>query len=306
MDYESLKEKLNLSDKDIEKIEMAKEKIKFNPILLILLGVSVVLFLLTLIDISGLTVVSGIVIGIFMILTGYNYAAKRGEYNDIVKEIVITNLFKSEFEHVNYNPEQGFDKKYIDSLELIAKGNTYESNDLLMASYKGVGFSQADVHIQQVTSNGKTTTTTTYFKGRWIVVDFIKNFEGNHQVRSNGSFFKNKKPGQFFGRKLDLLKFESVEFNNMFTSYTSDQKEAYYLITPHMMEKMTQFRDYVNCEVNYGFIDNKLHLAIYNNTNAFEVGGRDVDEQFIQNVLYEMDLIKRVIDELDLDVDLYK
>lgn len=302
-------EQYNLSEKDIQKIEKAKENIKFNPILLVVSIISVVLSVFSFTTLGTMNALFIITIPIALIssiaLMGMYFSKKRIFVNQ-VKEILVTKIFETEFTHVSYLPSQGFDNGFIDDTEMYDRGNTYSSNDLLSASYKGIGFMQADVNIQNVTSNGKTTTTTTYFKGRWIVCDFIKNFDGYHQIRSNGSFFNNKKPRKFFGTKTKEIDFESVDFNKKFSCYTNDEKEAYYLITPEYMEKMTNFQEFVNCEVVYGFINNKLHIAIYNNQNAFEMSGTTVSDDFINSVIYDMKLIKDVIDGLALDVDIFK
>ena len=157
-------------------------------------------------------------------------------------------------------------------------GNRFFSGDLLSATYKNVGFLQSDVLIQQVTSNGKTTTTTTLFKGRWIVCDFIKNFNSYHHPK----------------------------FNDNFTTYTADHREAYYLINPGYMERIDNLTTYINSEVVYGFIDNKLHVAIFNNQDAFEVKGNRLDEDFIKRIEDDIKLITLIIDELDLELDIFK
>lgn len=307
MELERYKDEFNLTEKDIKKITEAKAEVKVNPIFLVITIIGVVIFLASLASQGGMAFVLGIpLILIPGAITIGMYMSKSRVYKDTIKEVLITKMFEKEFEHVNYSPTQGLDQDFIDDTEMYDKGNTYSSNDLLTASYKGIGFMQADVNIQNVTSNGKTTTTTTYFKGRWIVCDFIKNFDGYHQVRSNGSFFANKKPRKFFGTKTKAIDFESVEFNKRFSTYTNDEKEAFYLITPDYMAKMINFRDYVNCEVVYGFINNRLHIAIYNNHNAFEMSGSNITDQFINSIKYDIELIKDVINNLDLDVDIFK
>lgn len=302
-------EQYNLSEKDIQKIEKAKENIKFNPTLLVVSIISVVLSVFSFTTLGTMNALFIITIPIALISSialMEMYFSKKRIFVNQVKEILVTKIFETEFTHVSYLPSQGFDNGFIDDTEMYDRGNTYSSNDLLSANYKGIGFMQADVNIQNVTSNGKTTTTTTYFKGRWIVCDFIKNFDGYHQIRSNGSFFNNKKPRKFFGTKTKEIDFESVDFNKKFSCYTNDEKEAYYLITPEYMEKMTNFQEFVNCEVVYGFINNKLYIAIYNNQNAFEMSGTTISDDFINSVIYDMKLIKDVIDGLALDVDIFK
>lgn len=300
-------QKLNLSDDEVLLLKETKQKVKVSKPLLGLLG-----FFLFLMIVSRGTqpalAISIILTIIDVVIIFALYIKAENKYNLLTKQLVVSKLFKQHFDNVVYEPEKGFEEDYIDSLELVDNGNEYESNDLLSGTYKGINFEQADVDIVQVTSNGKTTTRTTLFEGRWIIVDFIKNFNGYHQVRSNGSFFKNSKPRSLFfeKHKTNKVKFESNKFNEQFSCFSNNNQEAYYLITPNMMEKMSEFTDYVNCEVNFGFINNQLHVAIDNRVNAFEVNGKDINESFIRQIEYEMELIKKVIDELDLEVDIFK
>lgn len=302
---EDIVKKLNLSTDEISSINEAKNKVKLSKPLLIALAFSLIVFIMSYsYRFMFLPLTVSIII---IVIISLKYTKAHNIYNMLVKEIVVNKLFKQNFDNVVYNPIAGFEEAYIEDLEMISSGNIYSSNDLVSGTYKGVNFKQADVLIQTETSNGKTTTVTTNFEGRWIIVDFIKNFNGYHQVRSNGAFFANRKPGKFFGKhKTKAIKFENVEFNKQFSSYTDQEAEAFYLITPQMMEKLTMFKVYMNCEVVYGFIDNKLHVAIYNDRNAFEVDGRDVDMNFINDIQRDINLIKKVIDELDLDIDIFK
>ena len=301
-----LQKRLNLSDKDIEVIKKEQSDVVFNK--------SIIIMIIVVLAISSiLQLISGapyFLVGIFIIIILtfigiYLYYKEKKEFSLAVKDIIINGLFTEAFEKVLYQPEKGLSESFIKNTGLYPMGNRFYSDDLLSASYKGVGFFQSDVLIQQVTSNGKTTTTTTLFKGRWIVCDFIKNFNGQHQIRSNG-FFKNRKPFRFFNDSLDKFQFEDQQFNDDFTTYTTDQSEAYYLINPSYMEKIKYMTNYIGAEVVYGFIDNKLHVAIFNNEDAFEVKGKSIDESFVTRIENDINLIKLIIDGLDLDLDIFK
>lgn len=302
----NLQERLNLSDKDVDTIKKEQADVVFNSKIIIAM---VIVFVTSLI-IQGITKQPFFFIGMFfvvilLIFGIFLYHKEKKEFTLIVKDLIIKGLFQEKFSNVIYQPEKGLSEDYIKNAGLYPMGNRFSSDDLLSATYKNVGFLQSDVLIQNVTSNGKTTTTTTYFKGRWIVVDFIKEFDGYHQIRSN-SFFKNKKPFKLFGDVLEEFEFEDQKFNDDFTTYTSDQREAYYLINPGYMQRIDNLTNYINEQVVFGFTEKKLHVAIYNNENAFEIKGNHLDEAFVTRIEEDMELIKLIIDELDLELDIFK
>ncbi|NLC55001.1 MAG: DUF3137 domain-containing protein [Erysipelothrix sp.] len=302
----NLQKRLNLSDEQKLKIEKEQADVVFNHKIIIAI---VVIFFISLIA-QAITkkpfIFSGLFFIVVLLIAGIIlYERERKEFSLIVKDVIIRGLFQEQFKNVVYQPEKGLSEAFIKESGLYQMGNRFYSDDLLSATYKDVGFIQSDVLIQQVTSNGKTTTTTTLFKGRWLVCDFIKNFEGYHQIRANG-FFKNKKPFRFFGDTLSEFEFEDQTFNDNYTTYTSDKREAYYLINPGYMQRIDNLSNFINKEVVYGFLNNKLHVAIYNNEDAFELKGNKINEDFVKRIDADIELIKLIIDELDLELDIFK
>lgn len=303
-----LQKRLNLSDQEIEQIKKEQADVVFNKIILLISAVALTISLTAYFVFQEIGIfISGIVVIVILMGIGiYAYDKESKEFSQIVKDTIVKGLFKEEFTEVIYQPEKGFDESFISDTEMYSTGNRYYTDDLLSANYKGVGFMQADILMQQVTSNGKTTTTTTLFHGRWFICDFIKDFNGYHQIRSNGGFFKNTKPFNWFGTKTKKFEFEGKAFTNKFTAYTTDEQEAFYLINPGYMERLEKFVDYINEEIVFGFIDNKLHVAIYNNKDAFELKGKNLDQAFVDNIEEDIKLIKLIIDELDLELDIFK
>lgn len=301
-----LAKRLNLSDKEVSQIKKEQADVVFNRKIAISIGVVILVSLILQSLYDEPVILFGLFIVAFLLVIGLIlYYKEKQEFSEIVKDIIIRGLFEEQFSHVTYQPDKGLNEKFIKETGLYPLGNRFYSDDLLTASYKNVGFMQSDVFIQQVTSNGKTTTTVTLFKGRWIMCDFIKNFDGYHQIRSNG-FFKNKKPFKFFDDKLKEFKFENNRFNDTFTTYTSDRQEAFYLINPGYMERIEKLTDYINQEVVFGFVDNKLHVAIFNNEDAFEIKDVNIDDDFVKDIENDIELIKLIIDELDLELDIFK
>ena len=302
----NLQERLNLSDQEVAQIKKEQSEVVFNNKILIAIAIVLVITFIAQGYFDWPIVIVGIFISIILLIKGiYDYNKEKNEFSEIVKDILVRGLFKEEFDKVVYQPDKGFDPKFLYATGLYPQGNRYSTDDLLAANYKGVGFMQADVLMQQVTQTGKTTTTTTLFHGRWFICDFIKDFDGNHQIRTN-RIFKNSKPFWSSAEKTKKFEFESPKFNEQFTAYTNNPQEAFYLINPGYMNKLEEFVNYINEEVVFGFIDNKLHVAIFNNKDAFELKGNRIDQDWVDSIDDDINLIKFIIDDLDLELDIFK
>ena len=114
----------------------------------------------------------------------------------------------------------------------------YHSNDYISAKYKEINFECADVHIEEEyrDSDGDTSYTT-IFKGQWFIFDFNKNFKANIQICEKS--FRGTKRGVFFSNEVyEKVKMEDVDFNSMFKIYAENELDAFYILTPNMMEKI--------------------------------------------------------------------
>lgn len=255
---------------------------------------------------SNLMVLAIVVWVAVMIFIGVKAYDKYKILKQFMKENVVQRILEKHFNQVQYRPEEGFEQEFIRNTEMIQMGNIYSSNDYLSGEYNGVTFSQSDVTIKDRRRSGKHTYTVTLFQGRWLVYQFNKKFDGYLQLRDTEKsiFGKNKKPYSFFSvlPEMNHLTFENDQFNEAFTAYSSNPHEAYYLITPHFMEKILKLDKKIDCQVIFGFINNELHVACYNGENAFEVATEEVNQQTIKKVEDDLQLIKDIIDYLDIDV----
>jgi len=229
---------------------------------------------------------------------------KEGSYNSKVKEFFVVDIFQRYFDEVKF-ASGGFKRDFIRSSELIGLANVFSSNDLLSGKYRDVEFQQSDILVQRRQKVGKSSVTTTLFKGQYRVFEFNKRFTSYLQVRDKEGFlFGNAKPYQFFTEReaTKKVKLENSEFNNKFDVYASDEHEAFYILTPHFMEKIMKLNESMNSQVLIGFIDNQLHVAVNNGEDFFEPSLWDpLDESYFKRVDEEIKAIIEIIDILDLD-----
>ena len=199
------------------------------------------------------------------------------------KETYVLKALKSVFTDLIYKPESGLNESIIRNTGMMYMGDRYTSNDFISAKYKNINVVQADIHIEEehetTDSDGTTTRTwVTIFKGRWMIFDFNKLFKANIQVSQKG-------------------------FGN-----AQSEHDAFYILTPSLMEKIKKLTSNISGKLLFCFIDNKLHIGIQNNKDSFEHGifTKINEENVTKEIAQDIKLITNFVDELSLDNDLFR
>ena len=99
---------------------------------------------------------------------------------------------------------------------------------------------------------------------------------------------------------------EDESFNKRYVVMAQDDHDAFYFLTPHMMEKIDRYCSQSDGRFMLGILGNRLHVAINNSKNPMEPSlfrKNDVEEVRAE-VSNEIELIRRTIEEFKLDADL--
>lgn len=279
---------------------------KLNKFQMVFFIVLIISLLITLVDYRALFGLVPINL-IFVAIIGY----QRGTFRTEAKTIILNQVLAAYFDDLTYSPNQGLSQTVLRNTELYDMGNEFSANDLIIGKYQGIEFATSDVHLVQVTQNDKTTTRTTLFKGQWYIFDFFKNFNGYIQIRDKERRLlkRNYKPVAFFSvhPKTNRIIMDHPDFNRVFDVYTSDDTEAFYILTPHFMDALLRLNDIANCEVIVGFVDNRIHILINNYKNAFEINVfQTFTREKYQYFQAESEVIIELINVLKLETDLFK
>ena len=237
------------------------------------------------------------------------------QYKKTFKEVFVLKSLKERFTDLNYNPDIGINIITISKTKMINMGNKYHSEDYISAKYKDIKFEQADVHIQEehtsTDANGHTTTSyVTLFKGRWMIFDFNKKFKADVQISEKG--FGSSKVKTLFGKKEELFKkvsMESESFNKKFNVFAQNEHDAFYIITPSLMDRIEKLDNIVKGKLLLCFIDNRLHIGLYDNKDSFEpesVFKTINEEETIARISNDIDMITQFVDQLNLENNLFK
>lgn len=231
------------------------------------------------------------------------------KFNKEYKNIYVLNFLKQNFESIIYKPEEGISKKEIKKYNTLNLGDKFTSNDYICGTYKNVKFEQSDIHIQEKyeeedKDGNKIITWETIFEGRYMIFDFNKNFKSNVQVISN-DFIKRSLPRIKNNKKVKL---EDIEFNKMFKIYSEIEHDAFYILTPHFMEKIKKLYKELDAPIKLTFMGNKLHVAVNNGEDSFEYNVLNPinEEEIEQDIIKDIKLITDFVNELNLDNNLFK
>ena len=197
---------------------------------------------------------------------GYSFYAnaKARDY----KQTFVIKVLKEIFDDVDYHYMDGYKRERIYETKLVNKGNSYSSGDYLKASYKGIPFEFGDVVVQDETSDGEHTHTTTYFYGQWVIIKPQKKINGKLYVLDRHHSYASPQGGVIFKDKtIERVHLESDEFNKEFRVFASDPQEAFYILTPPMVLK---FLDIHREDVSFYQNDREIHIAIYSREDLLE------------------------------------
>lgn len=246
-------------------------------------------------------------IGIGLLITSPDARAFKEEF----KENYVSSALAKIFDNLNYKPDGGIDESLLAPLNMIDLGDKYDSNDYISGTYKGINVITADVHIEEekesTDSDGnRETYYVTLFKGRWMIFDFNKKFIRNCQVIQKG--FDSSKTNRFGKDKYVRVEFEDIEFNKKFKVFAQNEEEAFYILTPALIQRIKDLSSKLKGKLMLCFFDNKLHVGLDNDSDSFEPNFRVkvTEENLNQTITGDIKLITDFVDELNLDNDLFK
>lgn len=288
----------------IEEVEKLRKKAR-NIVILGILFFAVLTIVLAYNDRYGIGEYAFILVPFLgIVITKFIIIKPKKEFLLAFKKTFVLNSLQMVFTDLKYDPNSGIDESIIFDAQIMNMGDRYSSNDYISGRYKNINVIQSDVLIEKETrgSNDRKSWVT-LFKGRWMIFDFNKSFKANVQVTQKG--FTNSKVSIFKYKKVMM---EDQKFNDKFKVYAQNELDAFYILTPSLMEKIENLADSINGKILLCFIDNKLHVGIQNNKDSFEhsIFIKINVDKVNDKISRDIKLITNFIDELDLDNDLFR
>ena len=184
--------------------------------------------------------------------------------------------------------------------------NCVEGSDHIKAVYHGLNIELGDISLideSEFTDNETgqiEKQSLLYFKGQWLTCDFGKELAGEVYISERA---KRKRRGM----KSDVS-MDNEQFDTRFCVRANNPQEAFYILTPHMMEYITAMADKSGGLVYMSFLRNgKMHVAVQTGRDFFELGKTNTNAETLrQKFLGELRWFTDIVDTLRVEDTLYK
>lgn len=219
------------------------------------------------------------------------YACNSRLYVAEYKKSIVNVVLRTHFGDFKYFPEDGFKEEDLRENQLLYRSwNSFRSEDLIMSTYKGVGFRQSDISVSYTTGSSKNRKTVSLMRGRLAEFDFPTDVYGEVVITQKGYNYA-------YVKGMSKISMENVEFNNKFDVYARDEHSAFYLITPQFMEYIQRLSGYG--EIYLKFNGKKVFVLRHGIEGAFEIKeSKKINVQAEVSRAYND--IKEILDIIDI------
>ena len=248
-------------------------------------------------------ILPGIFFLVLLLVGGYLWGKSAGVAKKLLSDKVVGVVLKEVLgDAVEYNP---WGKINPGSMVFPFSYNCVDGSDHIKAVYNGLNIELGDVELIDKTEDtdeeGHTNTRQdTVFKGQWLTCDFGKELAGQVYVSE-----RSKKDHRSMKSNVTM---DNEQFSKRFCVRADDPQEAYYILTPHMMEYILTMADKSGGTVYLSFLrEGKMHVAVQTGRDFFEFGKSNANvEELRQKFLGELRWFTDVIDTLRAEDTLYK
>ncbi|BCR36338.1 DUF3137 domain-containing protein [Mariniplasma anaerobium] len=295
----------NLKTLEQKRLELLKARSKDIKIgLLILLGAVLFAILGFVTEVMFLLIIGVVIFMVSIIFLGKS-AMHSKVFKDFVKSDLVPTLLEESFEEVSYDPKSHISIDRINGTGLIKRPDRYQGEDLIKGSYKGVKFEVSDINLKERVetrdSKGNVQVSyQTYFKGRWYIYRYQKQFDEVLKIVEGRGGYANKKG-------LEKFETESMAFNKKFAIYASSKEFGFYLITSSMLEKLLELEALHRGSIVYCYQNNELHIGVNDSKDYMEFKLKTpINEKTLEIFMSDIDLIPSIINEFRLDSSKFK
>ncbi|MHC4130504.1 MAG: DUF3137 domain-containing protein [Planctomycetota bacterium] len=242
--------------------------------------------------------------GLYKFITsGYRVDFKYMVIERIVRFIDEALVYNSSF----YIPETIYKMSEIFKMD----PDRYRGDDLVKGKVGKTEVEFSEIHSEYKTRDKNGTHWHTIFKGLFFIGDFNKHFTCRMVVLPD-------KAERMFGHigkmlqswniaRADLIKLEDVEFEKFFVVYGSDQIQARYILSPGLMQRITEFRRKTGRDIYLSFQLSKVFVAIPYRKDLFEpkMFRSVLDFEPIKEYYEDLQLVLGIVEDLDLDTRIW-
>ena len=212
------------------------------------------------------------------------------------------------FGKVEYEPFRHISEETAQSAGMLFPFgfNVVNGSDRIKAVYHGLNIELSDVELvertdyyDEETSEWKHTDKKV-FSGQWLVCDFGKELSADLRLAESAKLNRRE--------RANTITTDNEAFNRRFVVRSENEHEAFYILTPHMMEYILSMAQKSGGEVYMSFLrGGKLHVALASGRDLFELGSGKVNTALLrQKFAGEIRWFTGLLDELRLVDTLYR
>ncbi len=221
-----------------------------------------------------------------------------------IADNIVRQALEDVFDNITYKPWEHISDSYIHNCHLgLPHFDRIQGNDYVKGTYKGLNIEMSDItliveEIKRDEEGNEQKEDRSVFKGLWMICDFGKELSADMRIMEKGRSLLRDRG----------IKTENEQFNRKFHIESAVEEEAFYILTPHMMEYILEMDKKAEGVTRICFSrGGKVQITIDSGRDAFEAQKGEVDaallrKKFVREIRYITDLI----DELRLVDTLYK
>ena len=229
---------------------------------------------------------------------------KYDHFNNLFKNKYVVSTIQESglFQDLRYQPRGGLTHDEIRNAAVVACGDKqrFESEDMLSGCYQGLRFRYCDVSTACVKGAGKHRREEILFHGQ------VMHFASFNEVKKSSGhlqIFEKKFASDISGWTAEHeIHTENEAFNQRFRIFAADEHNAFYILTPKMLEQITQFADQTDAQIAISFCGSSMFVAIDRVYSILDASFHVPVPEQKQSILEDVELLRRAGDLLVLEV----
>jgi len=235
------------------------------------------------------------------------------EYKESFKSAIIQQIVTFIDPDLHYDMSSYIGKELYMSSELFkTRPDRYKGDDFVRGRVGATELMFSEVHSQYRTKDSKGRSSYhTIFRGMFFIADFNKHFRGKTIILPDtaeklfgglGKMFQSWN----FSRD-ELIKMDDPEFEKLFVVYGTDQVEARYILSPALMQRISEFKKRTGKKIHLSFKNSCVFVAIGYTKALFEprVFSSILDFSQIKEYYNDLALTIGIVEDLNLNTRIW-
>lgn len=206
---------------------------------------------------------------------------KTGAIDEAITEAINTELPEA----VKINDE--LSRKELKATKLFYDFNEIEQKASYKGVYKNVSYQFTDLLLLEVNYSDGKRNTQRVFDGIVYVLDYEKDKDDKMLIYQQKPYFKALKG-------YEKLETEIIDFNNIFETYSNNKSQAYYFLTPIVINNLLDIAKNYDGKINLAYMDGKVIVAISTDSKGTQTGEVKTNNKSYSMGVLSQSLIKRI------------